>query len=251
MKPHRKQSRSSLALAVFGLSCLLAAIAIVAGGAVGGGEGAETKQTGDERTDTAREIVRKRGKRGPRGPVGPPGPRGKRGKRGLQGPQGPQGVPGASRDVVVNLDVNWRGNAAATGNDSDSEVLPGIGTLTLSCPAVHPTANPDAWQLTLKNGTSSRRVSATLTTFQGSGTSGASRLERLEANPGGKVVFPIPSNGMMDGTFAAEPATGGSVAPGSLESASIILSSFRKTNDPDPNENFCHISAQVFVKDAP
>ena len=249
MRERLKQSRASLALAIAGMVALIAAIAIVASGTAG--------DTGSEQTSSAERAAaerERRGPRGPRGPEGPPGPRGKKGERGPEGPQGVQGVQGpagANNERVINLNINWRGLSNAPGNDTASEVLPGIGTLTLSCPTTAPTEDPGNRKLNLTNGTNGKRVTATLTTFQGSGTSGASSVERKPAGPTENLSFGIPSNGMMDGTFATEPLEGGSVTPGSLASASIVLSSYWKTNDPDPNENFCHISAQVFVADAP
>jgi hypothetical protein len=248
MRHYFEQNRGSLALAGFGVICLLAAVAVVATGAVGGGGG------GGKHVISAESANAERASRGKRGPRGPEGPRGKRGRQGPEGPQGPQGVPGpagSNDERVINLSVDWRGNSNAPGNDADSATLPGIGTLTLNCPTTLPTDIPGDRKLTLTNGTSERRVAATLTTFQGSGTSGASSLERLTAEPGGNVSFGVPQNAMMDGTIGVEPIGGGSAAPGSLPSASIVLSSYWKTNDPDPGENFCHMSAQVFVKQAP
>jgi hypothetical protein len=243
MRPSFEQNRGSMALAIFGFVCLLAAVAVVASGAVGGGNGEVAGSAAPMKAERG-----KRGKAGPRGPEGPPGPRGKQGKQGPEGPQGAQGVqgpPGSNNERVYNMNINWRGESNAPGNDSVSQVIAGIGTLTLSCP----TSDNDQ-KLNLTNGTSSRRVVATLTTFEGAGTSGASSLERLPAGPTENISYEIPTNGMIDGTLGTEPLDGGSATPGTLPSASIVLTSYWKVNDPDPNENFCHISAQVFVKDA-
>jgi hypothetical protein len=255
MRDYFNQSKSSLGLAIFGIVCLLAAVAVVATGTVGGGGGKDEASSAEQ----AKTERAKRGKRGPRGPEGPEGPRGRRGKQGPAGPQGPQGVPGppgSNNERVINLNVEWRGNDNAAGNDADSAVIPGIGTLTLSCPTSDPSNIPGNRKLRLTNGTSSRRIAATLTKFQGAGVQGISTLERLAAGPTESVTTGIPTNGMMDGTFAAEPLEGPSATPGTLPSASIILSSYWKTNaepgeENDPVEgNFCHISAQVIVGDA-
>ena len=250
--PSFQQNRASLALAVIGILALLAALAVFAFGAGRGGGDGQGKGI------AAAVQQAKKQKRGKRGPPGPPGPQGPVGPRGLQGATGPKGdtgatgargPAGANNERVVNLSIAWRGGANAAGNDTTQQVIPGVGTVTLKCPN-----NPSAasHQLIVTNpSTSTRRAGVTLTTLQGAGTAGASRVERLNIDPGTAGQIQLPPNGMVEGNMAAEPLTGGSVTPGSLTNASITLSSYYKTNDDNQANNECFVSAQAVVKDVP
>ena len=125
--------------------------------------------------------------------------------------------------------------------------------LTIACPATNGTEYPGDRLLTVSNPASNtRRAAATLTTLQGSGLNGASSLERLDVDPGDSQTLGLPPNGMIEGTIAAEPKSGGSVSPGSLTNAALVLSSYYQTNDPgNPANNFCQVSAQVVIKGVP
>ena len=246
-------SRGSIALALFGVVCMLAAVGVVALGAGGGGSKGNDSVAGS--AELAKKKKGRRGPRGRRGPQGPPGPRGKQGETGRRGPEGargPQGVAGSNNERVYNMNISWRDSSQAAGHDTIARVIPGIGTLTLSCPATQGTVYPGTRKLTLANPASnSRRTAATLTTLQGAGTSGISRLTRLDVDPGQTAELGLPNNGLIEGTLAAEPKSGGSVVAGSLTNASIVISSYYKTNDPDPPDNFCQVSTQLVVKGAP
>jgi hypothetical protein len=253
MNQHTSQNRASLALAVIGILALLAALAVFALGA--GRNGGPGKGTGA--VSAAEQVQAKRGKRGPPGPAGlqgPVGPRGAQGETGPPGPKGetgPKGVPGANGDErVYNLSIAWRNSDDAAGNDAAQQAIPGVGTLRLECPA---NASAASHLIKFTNpAANTRRAGVTLTTLQGSGVSGASRLDRLNIDPGDTGQLQLPPNGMVEGTMAAEPLSGGSVTPGSLTNASISLSSYYQTNDlGNPPNNWCFVSAQVLVKGAP
>ncbi len=210
---------------------------------------------GDSVAGSAELSKKQRGRRGPPGPQGPPGPRGKQGETGPQGPRGPQGAQGpagVSNERAFSMTISWRDSADAAGHTTVSKALPGLGTLTLTCPTTNGTVYPGDRKLTLTNPASNtRRTAATLTTLQGAGLNGASRLERLNIDPGQTGELGLPNNGMIEGTISAEPKSGGSVPPGSLTNASVVISSYYKTNDPIAANNFCQVSAQLIVKGAP
>lgn len=246
------QCRGSIALALIGIFCLVAALAVVAFGAGGGGGSDKNGSV----AGSAELSKKQRGRRGPPGPQGPPGPRGKRGKTGPQGPrgpQGPQGPAGINNERAISMTISWRSGAEAAGHETVSRALPGLGTLTLTCPTTNGTVYPGDRKLILTNPASNtRRTAATLTTLQGAGLSGASQLERLNIDPGQTAELGLPNNGMIEGTISAEPKSGGSVPPGTLTNASVVISSYYKTNDEqNPANNFCQVSAQLIVKGAP
>ena len=83
------------------------------------------------------------------------------------------------------MNISWRDSSEAAGHDTVARVIPGIGTLGISCPATEGTVYPGHRKLTLVNpATNTRRAAATLTTLQGAGTSGISRLDRFDVDPG-------------------------------------------------------------------
>jgi len=249
MSPRIPQSRASLALAVIGIVALLAALAIFAFGAGNGGNGPGKGGV----VSAAEQVQAKRGKRGPPGPPGPQGPVGPRGKQGETGPRGetgatgPKGVAGVNNERVYNLSIAWRNSTDAAANDHSQQVIPGVGTLEIDCPA---NAAASSHRISLTNpSNSTRRAGVTLTTLQGAGVNGASQVERLNIDPGTSNSIQLPPNGMVEGNMAAEPYLGGSVTPGSLTNASITLSSYYQTNDlGNPPNNWCFVSAQVIVK---
>ena len=169
---------------------------------------------------------------------GPRGPRGRRGPRGPRGAAGRRGTPGS--DHVVNLTVNWRGDAAAPGRDTDSVVIRGIGTLKAVC-------TPQAQTLTLTPARGDVRTTANVSDFEGSVATneqpyseGGTPLQiGSPSQPGGK----LPPNGMIVATLSIEPISGNG-GP-SASPATVTLSSEYKVNDPDATDDFCFIAAQV------
>ncbi len=179
--------------------------------------------------------------RGPTGPTGPTGLRGRRGKRGPTGPLGPRGATGPagtpSSDEVANISLNWR-NGAYTGRDVATTNVPGLGTLVARC-------NPSAQTLTLTPANDGVRTVASLTSFQGAGQSGASSHDRFASEgPSDPMVIPVPTNGMISGTFSIEPIAGDGTTPGPSP-ATLVLSSEWKLNDPDSTQNFCFVAGQL------
>lgn len=171
---------------------------------------------------------------------------GKRGRRGKRGPQGERGPAGSSDEHIVDFGIDWDGSGNAAGRDSSSVAVPGIGTLTLQCPA-SPADDPSVRRLVLSPAAGGRRTVASLTTFQGAGTTNAS-LQRYASEDTTPIVALIPRNGMISGNLSLEPNSGGSVDPGQLPVADVTLSSNWKDNDPIASQNFCHISVQMIAK---
>lgn len=187
-------------------------------------------------------VHRKRGKRGRRGPTGP------RGEPGPTGATGPRGIAGSSDEHVLDIGVDWNGAANAAGHDVAAVDLPGIGTLALQCPS-GPPDDPSVRRLVLTPLGGGRRTVANLTTFEGAGTTAATN-QRYQTDDATPLTIPIPSNGMISGSFSVEPNSGENIEPGQLPIADLTLSSFWKVNDPVPSENSCHISAQLLAKGA-
>lgn len=191
-------------------------------------------------TQTAERVITERGK---------PGPRGKRGKRGRPGPVGPAG---SSAERVLTLSVDWDGVANASP-DSDSVTLPGIGTLTLACPAAEATnfaTGPRRLSLSYGAAADQRTVANLTILQQGSDFPDSVENQRYETT-GAPIELQLPNNGMIVGTFSAETVSGNGAAAGTLPTGQINLSSVWKTNDPDPAANYCHLSGQVLTTGAP
>jgi hypothetical protein len=169
---------------------------------------------------------------------GPRGPRGRRGARGPRGPAGRRGPRGSDR--VLNLTINWRGDAAAPGRDADSVVVAGIGTLRAIC-------TPQTQTLTLTPAAGDVRTTANVSDFEGSAATneqpytvgGTPLLIGSPTQPGGA----LPPNGMIFATLSVEPIAGDG-GPGPSP-ATVTLSSEYKVNDPDPAADYCFIAAQV------
>ncbi|MCB0875475.1 MAG: hypothetical protein KDB46_04680, partial [Solirubrobacterales bacterium] len=166
---------------------------------------------------------------------------------------GPAGADGSSDEHVLQVGVDWdgSGSAPAQGANSDTVVLPGIGTLSVACPATDPenyTDGPRRLTLTFGAG-AGRRTVATLTTMQGSDAYPDNVDNVRRATASGPIAFQLPNNGMITGTLSAEPVNGNGEDAGNLPSAQITLSSWWKTNDlEDPSANYCHISGQVIAE---
>lgn len=250
MKDAFKRVNSRAALLAVALLGLLAGVAL--------GSGLASFPGASERAGTAGERVvvetasgvhhpaAERGKRGKRGPRGPRGRTGPEGERGPTGDTGERGVPGSSDEHVLDVGIDWNGAANAAGHDSASIELPGIGTLAMQCPSTPPD-DPSVRRLVLTPTSAGRRTVANLTTFEGAGT-GAASNQRYQTEDLTPITVPIPSNGMISGSFSVEPSAGDSTDPGQLPVADITLSSYWKVNDPVASENSCHISAQVIAK---
>lgn len=67
---------------------------------------------------------------------------------------------------------------------------------------------------------------------------------------GAPIEYQLPNNGMIVGNFSAETVSGNGAAAGALPAGEITLSSAWKTNDPNPDANFCHLSGQVITTGA-
>ena len=250
--------RAGVVATVAGLVAVLAVgaalgAALTTGGADTAGKRAAAGPGEPQRVDIAQTSERVRAERGERGPRGPRGPRGKRGRKGEPGPSGARGPAGSSAERVLQVGVDWDGFAAAAQGDSSSVALPGIGTLGLACPTSDPENYTDGpRRLTLSYGAAPGfRTVATLTVLQANDAYPQNvDNERFETT-GAPIEVVLPNNGMVVGTFSAEPVAGNGTAPGSLPSGQITLSSSWKTNDPDPGANFCHLSGQVLTAGAP
>ena len=181
-----------------------------------------------------------RGKRGARGPRGRTGPQGERGPTGATGTTGPAG---SSDEHVVDVGVDWNGEANSAGRDTSSVAVPGIGTMKLTCPAA---GGNGAHTLVISpSSPAGRRTVATLTTFE----QGNSSNQRFTSGDSSPISIPLPNNGMISGAFSIEPISGGSADAGGLPVADLTMSSFWKDNgDPPGSDDYCHLSAQIIAK---
>lgn len=241
-----KRINVGTALLAVGIVALLGGVAVGSGvTAPSAGDRAPVAKPPRVAVETAasghsRPAHRKRGKRGPRGRTGP------QGERGPTGVTGPRGIPGSSDEHVLDIGVDWNDAANAAGHDVAVVGLPGIGTLALQCPS-NPPDDPSVRRLVLTPASGGRRTVANLTTFEGAGTTAATN-QRYQTDDATPLTVPIPSNGMISGSFSVEPNSGEDIEPGQLPIADLTLSSFWKVNDPVPSENSCHISAQLLAK---
>jgi hypothetical protein len=168
--------------------------------------------------------------------------RGPRGPRGFRGPQGPRGFTGPASPldaVTVPLTINWFGGDGSGGVGSAGPVtIPGIGALTAECDAAQQ-------QLVLTPASSAgTRTVGDVTTFQGEGTSGTSSNQRIESyGASTPVVIPLPTNGMLTGTFSVEPDFGAG-GPGP-DPVSFIFSSEWKLNGTAQSDDFCAVAGQL------
>jgi hypothetical protein len=167
------------------------------------------------------------------------GPRGPRGPRGIQGPRGFTGPASPLDAVTVPLTINWFGGTGSDGVGSAGPItIPAIGTLTAECDA-------SQQQLVLTPASSAgTRTVGDVTTFQGEGTSGISSNQRLESyGASTPIVIPLPTNGMLTGTFSVEPDYGaGGPGPNPI---SFIFSSEWKLNGMTQSDDFCAVAGQL------
>lgn len=249
MKDAFNRVNSRAALLAVALVGLLAGVALGSGFASFPGANEDSPSAGPRvvvENAAAERQAAERGKRGKRGPRGPRGRTGPEGERGPTGETGERGVAGSSDEHVLDVGVDWNGSANAAGHDSSSVELPGIGTLTIQCPSTPPD-DPSVRRLVLTPASGGRRTVANLTTFEGAGTNAATN-QRYQTDDLTPITVPIPSNGMISGSFSVEPIAGDSTDPGQLPVADVTLSSFWKVNDPVASENSCHISAQLLAE---
>lgn len=113
--------------------------------------------------------------------------------------------------------VLWRGGDNADGRDSASFDVPGLGNVTIACPAAVGAR---------RTVTIDTPAGAAITTRQGSDDATAPQSI-------GPVVAELPGNGMLSIAF-----DGGQT---------MLVSSRWKVNDPDASQNFCAIAAQVLA----
>jgi hypothetical protein len=138
---------------------------------------------------------------------------------------------------AFSFNLNWHGakEAPAAAARLHSLTVPGIGTLAATCQ----TGIAGESYLTL---TPAAGVSpfASVVTYQGEGVDNSVHTDYYNDPVSGLLgPIPLPVNGMLVATLL--PAWQAS----SAHAAQLIVSSLRKTNDPDPADNYCEISTQV------
>jgi hypothetical protein len=149
----------------------------------------------------------------------------------------PHGRPARTLAPVYSFNLNWHGEAEApaAAARSHSLTIPKIGTLAVTCETG--IAGPAYLTLTPAAGTS---PFASVVAYQGEGTHNSVQTDYY-TDPSSGVLgpIPLPVNGMLVGTLMpawhASPST----------AAKLVVSSLHKTNDSNPAENYCEISAQV------
>lgn len=122
--------------------------------------------------------------------------------------------PAESRPVSRSAGISWRGSDNAAGRDSAAVDVPGVGRLTLTCPAA---------------GDGDRRV-------------------RLDGVSGGQVTVREGSEEHgypQDGPLTAALPTNGMVKLNLPDGTTAVVASRFKVNDPEPAGNHCHVAAQV------
>jgi hypothetical protein len=167
------------------------------------------------------------------------GPRGFTGPKGAAGPAGAPGPAGPVSDAVRSLTVNWRNGDSAV-DPSASVVLPGLGTVTVTC-------TPDAQALSVTPAASGPRTVLDTDTVQGAGTQGATSFDRgASQSTTVPITAPIPNNGLILATISVEPYSGdGGTGP---DPATLTISSEWKLNDPIATNNFCFVAGQIVGK---
>jgi hypothetical protein len=179
---------------------------------------------------------------GPRGLRGPRGHTGPRGLTGAAGPAGPAGVAGAAgTDHAESLTLNWRGVDAAPGRDVASTVVPGLGTLRVTC-------NPSTQQMTFTPASDGVRTAVNVSDFEATNATNEQPYSTSTSQP---IVIGSPTqpghalapNGMLMATISVEPISGDG-GPGPSP-ATLTVSSEYKVNDPSGPNDFCFVAAQV------
>jgi hypothetical protein len=143
----------------------------------------------------------------------------------------------SSLSPVYSFNLNWHGDAevpAAAGRPH-SLAVPGIGVLAATCqPGI---AGQSYLTLTPAAGTS---PFASVVSYQGEGIHNSVQTDYY-TDPISRTLgpIPLPVNGMLVGIL--QPAW---FASGD-RTVQLVVSSLRKTNDPDPAANYCEVSAQI------
>jgi hypothetical protein len=143
----------------------------------------------------------------------------------------------SSPHPVFSLNLNWHGQveAAAAATRPHSLTIPAIGTLAATCQ----TGIAGQSYLTL---TPARGATpfANVAAYQGEGIHNSLHTDYYTDPTSGRLgPIPLPVNGMLLATLLPNWQ-----APPS-HATQLIVSSLRKTNDPDPRANYCEISAQA------
>lgn len=138
---------------------------------------------------------------------------------------------------VFSFNLNWHGEAelAAAAARPHSLSVPGIGTLSATC---QPGIGGESY-LTLTPAPGATPF-AGVTEYQGEGIHNSVQTDYYTDPTTGRLgPIPLPVNGMLIATLLPSWQS----SPG--QAAQLIVSSVRKTNDPNPRSNYCEISAQV------
>jgi hypothetical protein len=154
------------------------------------------------------------------------------------------GLPAASAiGPVSGFGVNWTGesNYPASLRWPSSLAVPAAGTLSGTCQV----GAGGIDELTLTP-TSGLDPYAEITTFQGEGQENAVTDDYYTDPSSGTVgPIPLPVNGFIEGTLLpAWNATG-------TQQTQLLISSYRKTNDPDAADNYCEVAVQAISSPNP
>jgi hypothetical protein len=142
-----------------------------------------------------------------------------------------------SLSPAFSFNVNWHGQAevAPAATRPHSLAVPRIGKLAATCQTG--IAGQSYLTLTPAPGAS---PFASVAAYQGEGIHNSVQTDYYTDPTAGLLgPIPLPVNGMLVATLL--PAW--QASPG--QAAQLVVSSLRKTNDPDPRDNYCEISAQV------
>jgi hypothetical protein len=145
-----------------------------------------------------------------------------------------KGVTDAVAASSLNLD--WSGEEdipAALGYGDNTMTVPGVGVITATCPA-----GIDSEASLTINTTGGATPVVDVITYQGQGTEASEEIPYF-TNPYSETVgpIPLPVNGIVRFSVSGE-LEGPTIASG-------IVSSLRKTNDPNPAEDYCQIAGQA------
>ena len=143
----------------------------------------------------------------------------------------------SSLSPVYSFNLNWHGEAEipAAAARPHSLAVPGIGVLAATCqPGI---AGQSYLTLTPAAGTA---PFASTVSYQGEGIHNSVQTDYYTDPISGKLgAIALPVNGMLVATLQSA----WYASPN--RSAHLVVSSLRKTNDPDPAANYCEVSAQV------
>jgi hypothetical protein len=147
-----------------------------------------------------------------------------------------RGLPQSTRPLY-SFNLNWHGEAEAPAAAArpHSLTVPRIGTIAATCQ----TGIAGESYLTLTPAAGAFPF-ASVVAYQAEGIDNSVQTDYYTDPISGLLgPIPLPVNGMLIGTLL--PAWQASPD----QAAQLVVSSLRKTNDPDAAENYCEISAQV------